>query len=225
MLALICYALIFAVMGGAAGYLPAAYANDKQQEAHQQQEFYEVVYYETMSYLFFATTLEELKSRTTHIVRGRIADNATTVLLYNFEYDPPRPSLHHTIVTFEIYEVIKGNLTVGETIKIREPYYIRDRILTMRFNYMPSIPHQEYIFFLTNQTTPDRIVPGHEKIVHTFLVVQGVNGRFLVPDFGDGYVDLQTFTAEDLSLGSSGGRFNIDLHRRLWQEVIDAYMN
>jgi hypothetical protein len=218
MLAIICYVLILAVMGGA-----AVYENDILQETHQPQKFNEVIYHDTFSLLFFETTLEGLESRATHIVRGRIADDAATILDYATEFDPPRFAMGYTVVSLEIYEVFKGDLTAGDTIRMLEPYYIRNGILFARHNYMPSIPYQEYIFFLSPQVDPEWLAHDQQALAYTFPVVHGSNGRFRVPEHSR--VEAQAFTATDLSLGTQSGRFNIDLHRRLWQDVIDAFMD
>ena len=215
MLALICCTLILTILGGL-----AIDENTTSQEISQPQEFYEVVYHETMSYLFFETTLEGLESRATYIVRGRIADDATTVLLYNDRFDPPRFSMGYTVVSLEIYEVIKGDLTVGDTIRIMETYYIRDDILFVSHSYMPSIPHQEYFFFLSFQLTPDRLDPHQQELAYVIPVVHGSRGRYRVPEHR--YIAPQTFDATYLSVATNG---NMDLHWRLWQEVIAAYMN
>ena len=218
MLALICCTLILTILGGLANI-----ENTTSQEINQPQEVYEVVYHDTMSLLFFETTLEGLESRAVHIVRGRIGDDAATILDYSYEFDPPWFVMGYTGVSFEIYEVIKGDLVVGDTIRILEPHYVRNGIQFIRHNYMPSIPHQEYIFFLGHQIDPEWLADDQQALAHMFSVAHGSNGRFLVPEHRN--FTPHNFNATDLSLGTGQGMFNIDLHMRLWREVIAAYMD
>ncbi|MCL2372485.1 MAG: hypothetical protein FWC78_03685 [Defluviitaleaceae bacterium] len=94
-------------------------------------------------------TLDELKNSSANVVRGRIGNDARNVYQFNYNFDPPiRIGLANTHVSLEILEVFKGNLVVGETITLVEPYSISYGTLRTWGNYMPSTPYEEYIFFL-----------------------------------------------------------------------------
>ena len=162
-------------------------------------------------------SIADLEEMTPNIVRARMGDDAEIVFQIN-ELRPERPSAGHNIVSIEILEVIKGDLQAGETIRIVEPYYINDGTLISFCSYLPSIPGREYFLFLSYPITRERGFEGiPEEYLDAFWVIHGANGRFYIPNAG---ADLNHFTAEDLSMGAI-----TDLHLRLWQEVIDAYMN
>ena len=169
-----------------------------------------------------AETLEELEERVPNIVRGRIGSDARIVYQFTSITYPDRPTLGHNRVSLEILEVIQGDLRVGETICILEPYYIFGRTLFTWANYMPSIPYQEYIFFLGYQLTEmiTDTIARPEEYVGAYYVRQGEFGRF--PVLTDTEADIQNFSANDLSLGRYA---NIELYLRLWQDVLDAFIN
>ena len=189
-------------------------------------ERFNKVVYQPTSFMFFERTLEGLESRSSTIVRGRLGDDARIVFQYTDPFNPDTPTMGNNMVSLEIVEVIHGGrgLSVGETIKLIEPYYILDEVLFTWDNYLPSIPHQEYIFFLTDPR-PDTQV---EEFRGAFWVQHGERGRFLIPSdigvlgFEEGDMPLQDFSARDLSLGSYA---DLDLYMRLWKEVLGAYVN
>ena len=196
---------------------------EKPQEArpHHHGSFEEVAYMHGLP-LYYETTFADLEPRAETIVRGRMGDDARII----FQYSELRPNMRITgnnIVSFEVLEVIRGSIGVGDTIKIAEPYYIIDGVLLTHSNYMPSTPHQEYFFFLLNPLT-ENVPEGYEG---AFWVVHGERSRFPVPAAdmardGAFAAYAQAFSAADLGLGTYA---NIELYMSLWQEVIDAYMN
>lgn len=190
-------------------------ANAQESLPHHYGSFNEVIYMPGTR-LFFETTLDGLESRATHIVRGRIGNDARIVYQHSDPYDPSRITRGDNTVSLEIFEVIAGNLTVGETISILEPYYIIDGVFFTFADYMPSTAYQEYIFFLSAQLG-DRFP---ENLRGRFPVVNDERGRF--PVLNDTRADIQGFSSADLGLGTYA---NAELYMRLWQEVIDAYMN
>jgi hypothetical protein len=202
-------ALIFAVslfaFGGSA---PAPDVSEPMYGAHHGE--FDYVVYMPASRFFFETTLEGLERRATNIVRGRIMNDARMVLRVN-----GRITTGNNLVSFEIYEVIKGDLSVGDVITISEPYYIVDRRFFTHSNYMPSIPYQEYIFFLSEQRT----APSPPEFVGIFPVIHGDRGRYRVPSGGRA---MEAYTASELSVGTAG---NFDLYMYLWRAVIEAFVD
>lgn len=215
-------------------------ADENTQEAyhlhHHYQSFSDMVF-APASRLFYETTLQGLSARTTHIVRGRMGDDARISLGFS-DHEPPRLSTGSNLVSFEILEVLYGDLVVGDTITLVEPYYIvpfdileanrfnvegmdrsGDGVFFTYVNYLPSIPHQEYIFFLTPPFSDD--IPGiREELLGGFPVVHGERSRFRIP--ADTRARVEGFDAVELSLSPY---VNFDSYMQLWQEVMDAFVN
>jgi len=180
------------------------------------------------SLLFFERTLDGLESRATHIVRGRVKDDAQMTLRHDNDFRPEVVTGGSNLVSFEIYDVFQGYLNVGDIITIIEPYWIENGTLYTIFNYMPSIPNEEYIFFLSAQRT--QIDP--EELYGAFPVIHGDRGRYRVPSAsGIQQADIQMFSEHDsseqdlimghLSVGTSG---SMELYTYLWNEVMDAFL-
>ena len=162
------------------------------------------------SRMFYETTLAGLEYRAANIVRGRMGNDARIV----FQTDDFQGG--HNVVSFEIYEVIKGDLSAGQTIRIVEPYIIKDDILLTYANYLPSTPYHEYFFFLGAQ------LPNHlpEGFAGSFITIHGERSRFPVPDAAR--ASIQAFNADELALGAYA---DTEVYMSIWQEVIAAYMN
>jgi len=189
--------------------------------------FNEVVYLPA-SLLFFETTFEGLESRAIHIVRGRIKDDAYMNLRHDNAFRPESVTSGNNIVSLEIYEVFQGDLNAGDVIRIIEPYWIEDGTLFTLGNYMPSIPNEEYIFFLYHQVS--RSEP--DVLYGAFPVIHGDRGRYRVPSAsGIQQADIQIFSEHDssaqdlimghLSVGTSG---SMELYTYLWNEVMNAFL-
>lgn len=171
-------------------------------------ENYDSVVYISEVLRFYEITLEGLEDRASAIVRGRLGDDAMIAC------DPRDESPRYNVVSLEILDVYKGNLKIGETIKIIEPYYIKDRILWARGNYLPSRPNQEYIFFLGNQA----INPSAEEAKGAHFIMHYERGRYLVPE-EDRY-RAGSYSREELSLGE----LDTELYMNLYQDVINTYL-
>ena len=165
------------------------------------------------SFAFTETTLAGLLYRAENVVRGRMGDDARIVFQFNDYFNPERPTGGDNLVSLEILEVIQGNLRVGDIITIVEPYSIEDGILYTRDNYLPSIPHQEYFFFLSEQID-SRV--RTEALIGAYWVLHGERSRFPVPASGQNLDEI------DLAFGSHA---NVELYMRLWQDVLDAFMH
>ena len=194
---------------------------------HHYGEF-DYIAYGSGSRLFYETTLEGIERRATNIVIGRMKDDATMVL--QFSEQTGTLAIGHNFVSFEITEVIKGDLMVGELIRIGEPYHIYDGFLYAWADYMPSVPNQEYVFILGAQATT-AYVPEH---IGAFPTVHSERSRFPVPggfcreairrylgEDGRFSADLQDFTSPVFGLGS---RANVVTYSSIWEEVMNKYI-
>ena len=175
------------------------------------------------------TTLEELQRGTESIVRGRIQNDARMVWQFNNILTPTVPTTGNNFVSLEILEVIQGDLRVGDVITLAEPYFILDGVLITFGNYLPSIPYQEYFFFLDEQRT----FPEPEEYYGIFWVSHCYRGRFHIPNSRADISRLRN-NAENLLLATTyisnvaldEARVTVNnVYMSLWQEVIEAYMD
>jgi len=169
---------------------------------------------------FEPDNIEELEEGVPNIVRGRMGNDAEIVFQFNDYYNPTRPTGGHNRVSLEILEVIRGGLSVGETISVLEPYRIEDRVLFTIADYLPSTPGREYIFLLGYKQGEENWPNGDqipEEYVGAHFVWRGMFGRFPVPER-----PIREYTREELSLTPYA---DMELYLRLWQEAIDTYIN
>ena len=152
-------------------------------------------------------TLEDLEEMSANIVRGRMGDDARILF---------QTVVGHNFVSLEILEIIKGELNIGDIITIVEPYQIDDGVFFTSSNYMPSFPHQEYFFFLSDQIDYENIP---KQYYGAFWVLHGEKGRFPVPS---NIADTQSLNAVEFGLSYL---VDNELYMRLWQKVINAYIN
>ena len=164
-----------------------------------------------VSLVFFERTLEGLEERAYSIVRGILADDARTIYTTR---NRTSPDPLHTLVTFTVSEVFKGDIEPGAVVRIIEPYFISGGILYTVHNYMPSRANQEYIFFLGNMTTD--LSPEESRGAH--FVVHLERGRYLVPS--NPYRAARSFTRRELSLGD----YCTELYYTLYEDVLDAFV-
>ena len=176
---------------------------------------YDEVQHISQVLLYYETTLDGLESRAANIVRGRISGDSEMIFSRSNNING-RPSPLYSVISLDLTEVIKGELVAGETIRIIEPFYIDNRILYTRGNYLPSREGQEYVFYLhTPAPESDSASLG---IVGAHFVLHQDRGRYLVPS--ESQLEAGSFTREELSLGEK----DTDIYMNLYQEVIDAYM-
>ena len=166
---------------------------------------------------FEPTTLEELKTEywAPNVVRGRMADDARIV----FER-PDRRNSGINLVSLEILEVIQGNLMVGETIAIIEPYFITGGALRTWGNYMPSTPHQEYFLFLEDQRT----IPMDGENITGFFVIYGERGRYPIPSNVAGIQSFSAAMFNDLNFGL-GSYADVQTYMQLWEDVMNEWVS
>jgi len=180
-------------------------------------------------YIPLGTTLEGLQRfGTENIVRGRILNDARMVLQFS-QFRPDEIIMGHIFVSLEILEVFKGNLSVGDVITLAESYYIADSVLITHANYLPSIPYQEYFFFLSGQRTN----PEPEEFAGIFWTMHDYRSRFPVPDSRadmsrllNNVEDLVLATSYISNLPMTEARLTVnEIYMNLWQEVIEVFMD
>lgn len=106
-------------------------------------------------------SLEEVEGLAEYIVRGKLLDDAKQKLEF---YESEFVGFGVTVSSLEISNVYKGNLKEGDKIPIAERYYtLEENGVTTRheLGYAPSVPNQEYIFFLIK-------APDDNKFLHGF---------------------------------------------------------
>ena len=177
-------------------------------------ELYDEVEYVEVLYSFFPRSLADMVEQSDYIVVGR--------LMQDTEFIPEGvykgiPYERTTVTSMEVVEVIKGDLKRGEIIKLSEPYHIEDRILFVKGNYLPSIVGQDYYFFLIKPV--DETGDRPEIWSDNHLPTGREYGRYLVPSERN-RSNLEAYSREELSLGEN----RIDLYMRIYQEVVEAYM-
>jgi len=188
---------------------------------------FDSVQYGHVSRIFVAETFEHLEYVSRNIVRGRMGDDARPIS------ERSDGLAGANIVSLEILEVISGDLEVGETITILEPYFVQGGVLYTSQNYLPSIPYQEYIFFLRPRRTEPELIAG------MFWVSHGERGRYPMPGPSgpgprtqasvmhylgdDGRFDsgTQNFGSAVFGLGSHA---NVEVYASIWEEVMNEYV-
>lgn len=175
------------------------------------------------------TTFEELELWSENIVRGRILNDARMVFQFNSISQPTVPTMGHNFVSLEILEVFKGDLSVGDIITLAEPYRIINGVLITPSNYLPSIPYQEYFFFLSEQRTN----PEPADHYGIFWLEHDYRSRFHIPN-NRADIAMLSRNAESLVLATTYiSRLPMEraiftaneTYVRLWQDVIEAYMD
>ena len=179
---------------------------------------------------FYETTREGLEYWATNIVRARMMDDATIVFARTDQANPERITLGYNIVSINIIEVVSGDLTAGQTIRIIEPYFVYNGVLDIWADYMPSVPHQEYVFFLGSQIGENRM----EEFIGAYWGIHNERSRFPVPggrtrasimqhlgEDGRFSADTQNFESALFGLG----RFaNVETYMSIWEEVMNEYV-
>jgi len=190
---------------------------------HHYESFSEVMYSTGGIWLRPPPTLEG-RMPSPNIVRGRMGNDAR--IIYT---EDGFPSVN--MVSLEVLEVIKGELSVGETIRIVEQYLIRGGVLFSRDDYLPSIPYQEYIFFLETHRTEPTLCGS----ISAFWVIDGERARFPIPIGRGRAASLTYYLGEDGRFCAStqnfnsaifglGSHANIDIYMQLWEDVMNEFV-
>lgn len=156
----------------------------------------------------FYNNISEAAEHADHIVKGIYHDDARLI-------DSSGISLpHNTASTFEVTEVLKGGLSVGNKIELSERYYIdkSQKTIWHHWNSYPADPGMEYLVFLISPYNNGR-----------YYNIMGLNGqgtaRFPIVDTTEP-VDIITMSDTDLNLGPVTSSAN---YRHFFAEVIEQY--
>ena len=161
-------------------------------------------------------SLGEVEKLSPYIVKGHLRDDAKQKL------DAPIQGMITygiTVSTLEISQVYKGNLKVGDTIPLAEKYYtLEENGETTRYEmgYAPSVPGQEYVFFMVKAPDESEILRG------TYSPMVKETGRYPVINTKDSGVSaIRSMSPEDLNLVNT----DLSVYQKIYQEVIDKYMS
>lgn len=160
----------------------------------------------------FHQNIDELAEYSGCIVRGIYYDDARQPGTTNSVLEK------NTISTFEVTEVIKGELSTGDNIPLYETYYINEAEKTIYhyWNCYPADPGREYLVFMFSPR-------GNQK---NYSVV-GLNGmafaRFPVVD-GTEAIDVNAFSDAELNLGYETPKSASAEFRFFYAQAIEKYM-
>ena len=135
---------------------------------------------------FRPKTLAELEKHSEIIVQGQLVNDAQqkSAMLSKSSI----PQFQYTVSSLKISKVWKGSFRAEESLKLCEPYYIKEtqgaKQLVITSNYMPSEIGKEYLFFLNDMQLGDETVyaptiyengrypltleqAGHPEIIHS----------------------------------------------------------
>ncbi len=165
--------------------------------------------------LYNPKTLEEVEKLSGYIVKGHLQNDAKQKL-----YTPDAKTVIFgvTVSSFEITKVYKGNLKEGDKIPVAERYYtLEENGKTTRYelDYAPSIPGQEYIFFLNKAPDKNEFMRGF------YSPVIKETGRYAVITPKDSnFSKRELMSANELNLVKT----DPDIYQKMYQQVIDKYM-
>lgn len=158
-------------------------------------------------------TLNQLEEWSPIIVKGTLLNDSV-----NHEpVDDERYISGYTITSLKIDHVYKGDLEEGSTVPYGEGYYVINesdgpKLVTM-FGCTPSIPGEEYIFFLTKETNEDIPWSG------TYMPTSPVRSRYPVLSSSTENRAISMMSNSDLNIrGEEQG-----VYRKLLEEVSKKY--
>lgn len=165
--------------------------------------------------LYNPKTLREVEELSEYIVKGKLQDDAQQKLE---SHESGSVAYGVTVSTLEISKVFKGGLKAGDEIPIAEKYYtVEENGKNVRYElgYGPSIPNQDYIFFLIKADDTNEFLHG----LYSPMVKE--TGRYQVIDSNEkGIMSTQALTDQELNLVLT----DPNVYRGIYQEVIDKYM-
>ena len=175
-----------------------------------------LIYRAEGDYLYLNESLEEIESRTDYIVRGILKDDA----MQKLERHGDAVTWGVTVSSFEITEVYRGDLEVGDVIPIAERYYTEEengQVYRHELGYAPSKPEEEYIFFLIYED-------GEESqfLKGLYTPVGKEAGRFPVPKLQTQSIenDTENGVYEDFYLV----RTKPEVYEGIYKDVIEKYL-
>ncbi|MGX8699796.1 hypothetical protein [Caproiciproducens sp.] len=170
--------------------------------------------------LYNAKTVEELEELSPNIVQGTLLDDAEQKILRNKEGDITLSGIN--ISSLKITKVYKGDLKIGDIIKLGERYYITDENgkekVVYDGNYLPSTVGKEYLFFLGNKQINKDYWSG------TYAPKLLEKGRYPVRTRnGSNFLSVQSIesmTNKELNLGNDDSTE----YKALYEQVAQKYM-
>ena len=165
--------------------------------------------------LYDPQTLADVEGLAEYIVKGKLMGDAKQKL---YTPDSKAVTFGITVSSFRISHVFKGNLKEGDKISIAERYYTAEengKKIRYELGYGPSVPNEEYIFFLIKDDDSNEFLRGY------YTPSYKETGRYPVidPDKKSTF-SAQTLMDSELNLVLT----DPDVYRGIYQEVIDKYM-
>lgn len=165
-------------------------------------------------------SLEELEEDSDLIVRGYILGNRQERIEYQADGKTPRTGF--TTSTLVVRECYKGTLLPGDKIPFVERYYTtpgtEGQLITYN-HYMPTLPMEDYVFFLSRQPVAAPHFPGRYFLRTLSL------GKYKALSEKQLKKDLSTLTPEVLGLSPEMGKDALDRYISLMDAVTEQYID
>lgn len=170
-------------------------------------------------------TLQEIEQESDTIIRGTFLG----VIRQEEEYDPNFGTFVYgfTRSSIRVEEVYSGNVKVGDTIELFEPYYVQQRdnqtILSHHENYYPTKTDKSYIWILSeNQGANYDAFWGFEPDKFYYSPLYCERGRYPAIDAASSApVDVDNMSNRELDLSPSGSSL---AYKKIYREVIGKYL-
>lgn len=165
--------------------------------------------------LYNPQSLEEVEGLAEYVVRGKLLDDAKQKL---DRHGSTPVFFGVTVSSFEISKVYKGNLKSGDKIQIAERYFTleEDGITTRHeLDYAPSVPNQEYIFFLIKGPDKNEFLRG----LYSPMVKETGRYAILTPKDSN-FSKMGLMSANELNLVKT----EPSTYQKIYNQVIDKYM-
>lgn len=170
-------------------------------------------------------TLQEIEQESDTIIRGTFLG----VIMQEEEYDPSFGTFVYgfTHSSIRVEEVYSGNVKVGDTIALFEPYYVQQRdnqtILSHHENYYPTKTDKSYIWFLSeNAGSNYDAFWGLEPNKFYYSPLYCERGRYPAIDAASSApVDVDNMSNRELDLSPSGSSL---AYKKIYREVISKYL-
>ncbi|WP_101697607.1 hypothetical protein [Clostridium minihomine] len=167
---------------------------------------------------FCPETLAELEKHSKIIVQGQLTDDAQQRSAGLSKRSIPH--FQYTVSSLKISKVWKGSFRTEDTLKLCEPYYIKEtqgaEQLVITSNYMPSEIGKEYLFFLNDMQLGD-------ETVYAPTIYE--NGRYPLTLEQAGHQEIirspgvEALSNQELNLADR----DASVYRSIYKEVLQKY--
>ena len=170
-------------------------------------------------------SVDWLKENSEIIIKCTFNDDAVYSYYDNIWDSGTVDRIWYAVSTITITEVIEGNVSVGDILQIAEPYSYEDKgdgtyNLHYQQMYLPSISHDEYLFFL------GKIPDDYKWCAGLYTPMMTSFGRYPIINEKLQTKSLRTMSESDLDLVFDIGALgSIDLYREIYIEVYDEYLS